>query len=224
MQPYFFPYIGYYQLAYDVDTFVFLDNVNFIKKGYINRNIIIENGRASQFTIPIHKLSQNKKINAHEYLNDFSPFLKRISNTYRKSPFFKAVMPVIEGVANHATSNVAIKNSLSIKAVFDYLGLKRDFISSSDLTLRNLTKGQDRIIDICKTLRISEYVNAEGGAQLYDTKYFKFFDINLKFLRCNIQVDLYQDGHRAHYPSIIHALMYQDKNEILQMLERYSID
>lgn len=90
MQPYFFPYLGYFQMFNAVDKFVLLDDVNFIMRGYINRNSILLNGKAHKFSIPLEKPSQNKLINETKLnfsLKDKENFLKTIQLAYKKAPF-----------------------------------------------------------------------------------------------------------------------------------------
>ncbi len=154
MQPYFFPYIGYYQLGYEVEKFVFFDDVNYIKKGFINRNSIYQDGRRKDFSVPVLKISQNRKINEHNYVGDFASFIKMLEHAYSKAPFYKKVMPIVTEVVNDGDLNVARKNANSIKCVFEYLGLDRDFSFSSQLGIGDENKAQERILAICEKLNV----------------------------------------------------------------------
>lgn len=223
MQPYFFPYIGYYQLAFEVEKYVFLDDVNFIKQGYINRNSILLQGRKHDFSIPVKNVSSFRKISEHEYNGDFSKFLKLIDSAYRKSPFFDKAMPLIESVVLDPDNNVARKNSKSLTAVFSYLGLNREFVFSSDVVLGGDFKGQERVIEICCRLGIDRYRNAIGGKTLYCNKDFDSCGVGLGFLSSNSV--LYKQGNTDFVPclSIIDVLMWCDKEEVLSMLKSYTI-
>lgn len=223
MQPYFFPYIGYYQLAYEVEKFVFLDDVNYIKKGYINRNSILLNGARHEFSVPVSKISQNRTINCHEYTGDFSGFLKLIGQNYKKAPYFDAVMPVIEEVALDLDNNVARKNAKSVKMVFEYLDVSRDFCFSSDMRLQEIHKGQDRILALCNEIGIRKYRNAIGGQNLYAQEEFSSAGIELKFIQSNIRP--YSQGKHefVSHLSIIDVLMHCDKENIVSMLSEYSL-
>lgn len=223
MQPYFFPYIGYYQLAYEVERFVFLDDVNYIKKGYINRNAILLNGKRHEFSIPVSNISQNRAIKSHDYIGDYSDFMRLIEHAYKKAPLFDIVMPLIRGVVLDTETNVARKNAKSLVNIFAYLGLKREFLLSSDVELNSETKGQERILAICKKLKINQYRNAIGGKVLYDAQSFSAIGIDLKFIQAGIQP--YPQGRHdfVSHLSIIDVLMHCDKESVLRQLSNYSL-
>ncbi|BDB71968.1 hypothetical protein Cthiooxydans_43800 [Comamonas thiooxydans] len=223
MQPYFFPYLGYFQLVYEVERFVFLDDVSYIKKGYINRNSILLNGARYEFSVAVSKVSQNRTIRNHDYVNEFTGFLKLIEQNYRKAPYFHAAMPLIEKVALDSNNNVACKNAESVKSVFEYLGVSRDFSFSSDTHLEQSCKGQDRILALCKRLGIEKYRNAIGGKDIYSQEEFHANDIELKFIQSNIQS--YNQGKHdfVSHLSIIDMLMYCDKKTIHEHISNYSL-
>lgn len=223
MQPYFFPYIGYYQLVYEAENFVFLDDVNWIKKGYINRNSICRNGDKVNFSIPVSKVSQNRKINEHDYTGDFSGFLKLVESAYKKAPFFDSIMPMIEKVVRDDESNVANKNANTISTVFNYLGIKREFLFSSDVSLHSACKGQERILELCRIFGINRYRNASGGRALYDPKSFDESNVELKFVESMAQN--YSQSGDEFIPnlSIIDLLMWCDKDTTIDMLKEYRI-
>ncbi|EHN66824.1 WbqC-like protein family [Comamonas testosteroni] len=223
MQPYFFPYLGYFQLVYEVERFVFLDDVNYIKKGYINRNSILLNGARHEFSVAVSKVSQNRTIRNHDYVSEFTGFLKLIEQNYRKAPYFHAVMPLIEKVALDSNNNVACKNAKSVRSVFDYLGVSRDFSFSSDTHLEQSCKGQDRIIALCKKLGIEKYRNAIGGQDIYSQEAFFENDIELKFIQSNIQPYAQGKHEFVSHLSIIDMLMHCDKKTIQEHISNYSL-
>lgn len=223
MQPYFFPYIGYYQLAYEVEKFVFLDDVNYIKKGYINRNSILQNGIRHDFSVPVSKISQNRTIRSHEYTGDFSRFLKMLEQNYKKAPHFNTVISLIKEVVLGSNNNVAHKNAQSIISVLDYLGVTRDFSFSSETELERGCKGQNRILALCKKLGFDEYLNANGGQDLYSREAFSAEGINLEFIQSNIRP--YPQGKHefVSHLSMIDVLMHCDKEKIINMLSAYEL-
>lgn len=223
MQPYFFPYIGYYQLAYEVEKFVFLDDVTFIKQGYINRNSILLNGKRHEFSIPVSKISSFRTIHDHLYLGEYSKFLKLIEQAYRKAPFYSTVMPILESVVLDSDNNVSRKNANSIIAVFDYLGIKRNFLFSSEVGCEIDLKGQDRVLVLCKTLEIKKYRNSIGGQSLYSQEVFSESGIELKFIQSDIKPYLQGKHEFISHLSIIDVLMYCDKQSIKKMLEAYEL-
>ena len=223
MQPYFFPYIGYYQLAYEVEKFVFLDDVTFIKQGYINRNSILLNGKRHEFSIPVSKISSYRKINDHQYLNEQSKFLKMIEQAYKKAPFYTEAMPIIQSVISDQDNNVSRKNIKSITKIFDYLEIERCFLSSSCIDGENILKGPDRVLSLCAKLEVDKYTNSIGGKSLYSHEIFNAAGINLKFIQSNIQP--YPQGkHKfTSHLSMIDVLMHCDKQAIINMLGAYDL-
>jgi hypothetical protein len=224
MQPYLFPYIGYYQLAYEVDKFVFLDDVNFIKKGYINRNAVLLQGQRHEFSVPVAKVSQNRHINEHSYTGEFTAFLGLIKQSYSSAPFFKDIWPLVESVVLDADLNVARKNAKSISAVFSYLGVDREFLFSSDIGLDAEYKGQERILALCQNIGIKQYRNAVGGQSLYEASAFNAKEIQLRFIQTHLQPYAQSTANFVPYLSMIDVLMYCDKLEATNLLKGYALD
>ena len=107
MQPYIFPYIGYFQLACSVDYFVFYDDVNFIKRGFINRNNILANGAPLRITFPVVGASQNKLISELEFSLETQKLESTIHQNYSKAPYYRSVMPLIESTLHYNNRNIA---------------------------------------------------------------------------------------------------------------------
>ena len=182
MQPYFMPYIGYWQLLAAVDTYVIYDDVNFIKKGWINRNNILVNGAKQLFTISLEGVSQNKLINEILIADDFAKLRKTISMAYCKTPYYKETMELLDHIFAFESKNLAKFLENSIRLVADYLGFDTEIILSSDVEKDNLLKGQNKILEICKKLGADTYYNAIGGQDLYNKEDFEQVGINLKFI------------------------------------------
>lgn len=224
MQPYFFPYIGYYQLAYAVDEFVFFDDVNFIKKGYINRNSILLNNAKHDFSIPIKNVSQNRKINEHTYVNEWDNFLKTLTTAYKRAPFFENIFPLVRSTILDANDNVAVKNSLSLKNIFNYLNITRKWTYASDLKIRDELKAQARILEICKQRGATDYRNAIGGKSLYSAPDFKDAGVELKFVRTgDISYSQYTKEFMPNL-SMIDVLMFCSVDQITDLLRRYTLE
>lgn len=223
MQPYIFPYIGYWQLIYAVDVFVIFDDVHYIKKGYINRNSILSNGYAHRFTLGLAKASQNKLINEIEVLFDAEKLLKTFYYSYVKAPFFLDVYPMIEKILYCAQKNLAHFLGFSLAQVSAYLDLNTNFIYSSNIEKDSRLKGQDKIINICKKIGASDYINPFGGVGLYSKSSFHEEGVSLFFLKShNI---IYSQGTIDFIPSlsIIDVLMFNSKNEVRKLLSQYSL-
>lgn len=231
MQPYIFPYIGYFQLINAVDHFVFYDDVNFIKQGWVNRNKILVQGKSTLFTVPLKKSSSFKII--HETLLHPTlfkkwkkKFLKTVEQSYKKAPYFDVIFPLVKRALdtddNSSISEVAIK---SVNEVLNYLQLERNiFISSTDFAETTILGRADRIIAITKKLAADEYVNSPGGKELYDKKYFHENGINLNFI--NSEIMEYDQGVSNFIPalSIIDVLMYNSEEEAIHMLDQYTLE
>ena len=181
MQPYFFPFSGYFELIFQVDKFVFLDDVNFIKRGFINRNSLLFEGRAKRFCVPVAKMSQNRKINEHVYLGDYQDFLGLVENAYSEKQHFSQAYKLLARICSQQDNNVASKNIASIEATTSLIGIETQFLKSSDLPIDRDLRGQDKIIAICKTLGADTYINPVGGSSLYDKNRFNDSGIRLEF-------------------------------------------
>lgn len=226
MQPYFLPYIGYWQLLNAVDQYVIYDDVNFIKGGWINRNNILINNEAKLFNIQMQGASSNKLINEIEVSQNQvwkKKFLKTIENSYSKAPFYKEVYPVIENIVNYDETNLAKYIYHSISKVCDYLNIHTKLIISSEVNKDNDLKGQDKVIEICKILGANEYYNAIGGQELYSYSGFKDNGISLKFLETSkIEYSQFNDKFIPNL-SIIDVLMFNSKEKIKSMLDDYKV-
>jgi len=224
MQPYFMPYIGYWQLLYSVDTFVIFDDVHYINKGWINRNNILVNGSSNLFTISLKEASQNKLINQIEIADDFSKFLKTIEMNYKKSPYFSDIYPVIQSICDYPNKNLAAFVSYSIQTIANYLELPTTILLSSSIQKNTALKAEEKIIDICKQLHATTYINAIGGKELYAKQNFEKENIELHFLKSNSIT--YSQFKNSFVPwlSIIDVLMFNSKQYILELLQQFEIE
>lgn len=223
MQPYFFPYIGYWQLINAVDTYVIFDDVNYIKKGYINKNSILTSSKAQSIVLELLKISQNKYINEIEIGNNSQKILKTIQHAYGKAPYFKDVFLLIEDILNYNEKNLAKFLGYSIMKVSSYLELNTSFLYSSDIHKKEDLKGQEKLINISKQLNATQYINAIGGMKLYEKDRFYDDNIKLSFLETNIVEYKQFDNDFIPYLSIIDIMMFNNKDKIKAMLSDYSL-
>lgn len=224
MQPYFFPYLGYWQLTNAVDRFVIYDDVNYIKGGWINRNNILMSGKANYINIKMHKASPNKLINEISILEDkvyIEKLLKTIENSYKKAPYFEEVFSKIEEIMNKDEINLSRFLAYSIKQVGDFLEINAQVLLSSEIEKDNNLRGQAKIIEICKKLNATEYINAIGGIELYSREDFQREGIELKFLKTNPFTYKQYDNEFAPNLSIIDVMMFNSKSDIKEMLKNY---
>ena len=227
MQPYFFPYIGYYQLIKAVDNFIFYDDVNFIKRGWINRTNIITREGKQLLSISLLKSSQNKRINEIELAGSQDKLLKTIEFTYKKAPYFKDFYPVVESVIRKEETYISEYAANSIKAVAAYLDLDIEFSNSSEF--HRSTAGYEkarRLIDICRKENADIYINSIGGQAIYSKEEFDEKGIELYFLQSNPKITYDQRPIRNDFEpslSMIDVLMFNAPEQALTLLEDYKL-
>lgn len=224
MQPYFFPYIGYWQLMKAVDRYVIYDDVNYINRGWINRNRILINGEAQFYSLPLSKASQNKLINEILLADDIrarEKLLRTVQNAYGKAPQFKQVYPLIERILTMKEENLAFYLRVQLELIAEYLDIKTEFVVSSELDKMPNLRGEERILHICKLLGADTYVNAIGGQDLYSRERFLEEKIKLRFLET--AKIIYTQFKNEFVPnlSIIDVMMFNSREEIGEMLGQY---
>lgn len=224
MQPYFFPYIGYFQLIYSVDKIVFYDDVNFIKNGWINRNRILIQNEPGYFTVHLKKASPHKTINQIEFIDNRQKLLKTIRMAYSKAPFFCDVFPVIEKCLNLKTNLISELAVNSNKEVCSYLEIKTIFERSSstypDTKPMDKTK---RIISICNRNEANTYVNAIGGKEIYAKEDFSNSGIELFFIKPHDVAYKQFSNEFIPWLSIIDVMMFNSVGDIRKMLNNYEL-
>lgn len=226
MQPYIFPYIGYFQLINAVDKFIIYDDVNYINKGWINRNRILVNGKDSLFTIPLKEASQNKLINEIEVNWDESwksKFLKTIEQSYKKAPFYLDVLPLIEKTIRLNQTTISAVITQNLKLVNEYLDINTEIVSSSSIYNNTHLKAQDRIIDICLQEKATTYINPIGGLELYDKSVFKNQDMALFFIKSKACTYKQFKNEFVPWLSIIDVLMFCSKTEVKEYLNNFEL-
>jgi hypothetical protein len=223
MQPYFFPYIGYFQLIKEVDEFVIYDDVNFIKGGWINRNRILSGGQANYINIPILGASSFKKINEISIGKDVDHILNKIRNSYSKAPYFKSVFPFISYLIKYETHSLSHHLAHSIIEISKYFDLNTNFIYSSNIQKDNNLKGQDKVLSICSKQEAKSYYNAIGGVSIYSKEVFENKGIKLKFIKShNIEYKQYEQKFISNL-SIIDVMMFNDTSTIKEYFEKYEL-
>jgi len=221
MQPYFFPYLGYFQLVAAVDKFVFYDDVNFIKSGWINRNRINTMGQTRYFTAPLCEASSFKKINQISVKkNDIwrRKMTETIRYSYGKAPQFKIVNDLLNAVLFSGITNISDLAKYSVTSVANYLGLTTQFVFSSSIYENSELSGVRRVIDICIKEMATEYINLPGGRNLYDGRDFSGKGIDLYFVSpCQNRYASFP-GEQNTGLSILDTLMFCDRNSVREML------
>ena len=226
MQPYFLPYVGYFSLFDIADTFVIYDDVNYIKKGWINRNNFLSKTGPQRFTLPIRHASQNAKICDLELLPvDLikTKFFKMLSNSYAQAPYYQNVKQLLVDIFDYQNASLADFLVNALKKVVDYLSISINIIRSSQCNLSAGLSGMDRIIDIAENLKAKRYINAIGGVDLYSQEAFQKRDIELLFLKHN--GTNYSQFLEKHVPnlSIIDVLMFNSPKDAIEIIQNYEL-
>ena len=223
MQPYIFPYIGYFQLINAVDIFVIYDDVNFIKQGWINRNRILLNGNAFMFNIILKGSSSFKKINEIEVNVNNHKLIKTIEHAYFIAPYFNKVYPVLTNILLDKENNLSkfLKNSL--QEIINYLGLEVTIFISSEIEKNIMLKGEEKVIDICKHLKATNYINAIGGQELYSKEKFVENGLMLNFLKTKEIIYKQFSNEFIPWLSIIDIMMFNSPEAINNMLNQYEL-
>jgi hypothetical protein len=227
MQPYFMAYIGYYQLINSVDKFIIYDNIQYTKKGWINRNRILCDNKERLISLPIKKDSDYLNVCDRElsesWINDKVKMLNIIKTTYGKSPYFNEVYPLISRCINNSETNLFKFIYDSILEMNKFLDIKTKMIISSTLDINHDLKSQDKVLALCLNQNADTYINSIGGVELYDKKTFKEHNIELNFIKSN-PIN-YKQFNNEFIPwlSIIDVLMFNSKEEIKNYLNQYTL-
>ena len=229
MQPYLFPYIGYWQLISCVDKFVVYDDVNYIVRGWINRNNILVNGTSKLLTLSLSKSSCNKLINEIEIAECTGTkqvFLHQVECNYRKSPQFTHVFPMLESIVLYKENNIARYIMNSLRVISEYLRIRTEFLFSSEIQKNNALRGDDKIAHICEILHADTYVNPCGGMDIYHEIKFSSRNIQLLFLRPKLEKICYRQFEHPFVGglSIIDILMFNSVDTVCDaMLPQYQL-
>ena len=226
MQPYFFPYIGYWQLMYAVDRFIVYDDLTYIKRGWINRNRILINGSPAYITVPLSRLSSNRRICdicIHAAPEWRRRLLKMLATSYGKAPYYSQVFPVIERLIRHEAERLTDYLAYQLRSLAAFLGIDTEVVTSNGRYESEHLSGQNRVIAICKRESADTYINPIGGRTLYDPLFFKSEGVDLRFLLMR-PLPYRQKGERfVPYLSIVDALMEIGPTGLKEHLEAYEL-
>ncbi len=223
-QPYFFPYLGWWQLLKAADLFLVSDDYNFIRKGWITRNRILMNGDVILFRIEVKGQSSFKLIKDMEIVPpNIGKKLKTLDMAYHKAPFFEAGMALAERVLSYPERGLSVFLENSIKEVRDYLGITTPLGRTSDFPGNSLLKREERIYDFCARTGADTFVNAIGGMKLYDPEEFARKGIRLLFLKSGLPEYPQSGATFVKGLSILDAIMYNSPEALEVMLDDYTL-
>lgn len=221
MQPYFFPYIGYFQLINAVDLFVIYDNIKYTKKGWINRNRLLLNGQDTKFSLPLKNGSDRLEIRERTLAVDFDrgKLINKIRGAYQSAPQFARVCPLIERIMWFQEVNLFLFLKNSIVEVCRHIGVSTEIIGSSSVEADHSLKGQERVIALCRAVGAEVYINPIGGADLYSKENFRVCGLDLFFLKPGLLAYQQFGGDFVPWLSIIDVMMFNSDDVIREHID-----
>lgn len=220
MQPYFFPYIGYFQLINCVDVFIIYDNIKYTKKGWINRNRMLLNGKDVLFSLPLKGGSDALDIYQRDISLNFDrdKLLNQIKGAYRNAPYFEPSFCVIERVIRYPETNLFKYIHNSVISICEYLLIDTTIKISSTVPINHNLRKQDKVLALCEALGATSYVNPIGGTELYAKDFFISKGINLAFIQPTLFEYTQFDNTFVPWLSIIDVMMFNSVTTIKKCL------
>lgn len=225
MQPYFLPYVGYFQLISAVDEFVVYDNIKYTKKGWINRNRYLLDGRAATFSVPIRNDSDYLDIGLRRLAGDFDrrKLLAQLREPYRKAPYFDSTYALLEEVVNVASTGLYDFLLEGLQLTCKHLGLPTRLRTASEIPADHSLRAQDRVIAIASRIGADRYINPIGGTDLYSRTCFAEAGIDLRFLQAG-PIEYHQFGKPfVPWLSILDVLMFNGTERTRHLLSNYEL-
>lgn len=216
MQPYFMPYIGYFQLIAAVDLFIVYDNIKYTKKGWINRNRMLQNGKDVMFTLPLRSGADSLDVCERELAEDFKrdKLLNQLKGAYRRAPYFDQTFPLVEQIVRHQETNLFRYLHHAIVKTCEYLGIATEIRKSSEIAISPDLKSQDKVLALCEAVCATTYVNAIGGVGLYSKEAFRERGIELKFIQSKPFEYVQFGAEFVPWLSIVDVLMFNSLESI----------
>lgn len=216
MQPYFLPYIGYFQLIASADLFIVYDNIKYTKKGWINRNRMLRNGGDVVFSLPLKGDSDLLDIRERTLAANYNcdKLIHQFCGAYRNAPFFGQAFPLIEQILRQKESNLFRFLYQSIIMVCQHIGITTQIAISSDIPIDHALKNQEKVLALCRAVGTTIYVNAIGGIELYSKDEFRSHGLELKFIHSNPFVYRQFDHEFVPWLSIVDVLMFNSRDTV----------
>lgn len=225
MQPYFLPYIGYWQLIAHTDEFVIYDTIQYTKKGWINRNRFLQNGQDTMFSIPLRKDSDYLHVKGRYLAESFDreKLIRQFEGAYKKAPYFEENFPLIAEIIRCEESNLFAYILNAVQKICAHLEIKTPIIKSSDIDSNHEEeKGQDKVINICQAREASTYINPIGGLDMYDPEIFSQSGLDLRFMKARVlDYTTFKGAPAIAHMSILDVLMFNARASVQHFLNAY---
>jgi hypothetical protein len=226
MQPYWFPYIGYWQLLNHADAFVLYDNIQYTKKGWVNRNRFLLNGKDEVFSIALNADSSERDIVERSISPAFDrqKLVRRLEAAYAKAPCCKEVLPELQHWIGAPENNLFQYIRTTIEGVCRYLDIKTKIVISSQVEVGERLQGADRVLALCRRLEADQYINPIGGLELYQKSDFAQHGVQLSFLRSRPIPYAQFAPDFVPWLSIIDVLMFNPRERVRSMLLDFDLE
>jgi len=227
MQPYFLPYLGYFQLMAACDQFVVYDNIKFTKKGWINRNRMLLNGADHMFTLPLRNdsdfLDVDQRFLGDNFEKEKNKILGQVRSAYARAPQFSHAYPVIEEIFSFADRNLFHFIWYSLLRMREYLGITTPLVVSSTVEIDHALKGKYKVMELCKALSGDAYINPIGGMELYDKDEFRANGIGLQFHKMKPVIYRQFGDSFITSLSVLDVIMFNDKDTLGRLLTEFDL-
>lgn len=228
MQPYFFPYIGYFQLIQAVDEFVIFDNAQYIRRGWMNRNRILNGQKEIAYiNMPIQKADRETKIKdiIVNHNSDWKEKIYHQLNYYRKAPNYDFVMESLNECLNINNDSLSQFNTIVLKRICDLLEIDTKItVLSEEIPMINEANAADEWgIKVAKALNATTYINAIGGIEFYNQQKYNANNLDIQFIKPVLKP--YKQFNNVFITglSIIDVMMFNNPEEIKEMLEIHEL-
>jgi len=232
MQPYFFPYLGYFSLVKHTDFWIVFDPVQYIRRGWMNRNRILApekpNGGWQYISIPVKKAPRETLISDIFINNDIQwqdKLFRQLEHYRKKAPFFNTVNSLLKESFSTELSTITSLNVHLLSSVCEYLSIPFSYAVYSEMDFPDTPANQpgDWALNICKHLGVATYINPPGGKNIFPKEEWHANGINLKFLSSQLPYYSQRREESIMGLSIIDVMMFNSPDEISVMLDEITI-
>lgn len=232
MQPYFLPYIGYISLMKCVDRWIFMDEVQMIRHGWIERNRILkQQGGWHYIHVPLHKHKSHiliKNIQVRNCEPWKEKILAQLCHYKKRAPFYYDMIRFLKQSFQEEFDSITKQNAHLLKRLSEYIGFEFNYqiLSEMNLELKKANEPDDWSLNICKALNIDHYVNPIMGKAFYKTEKFHDAGIKINFLNKELFPYNQKNSNEAFIEnlSIIDILMFNSPDEVLKRLDKYVLE
>jgi hypothetical protein len=205
---------------------VLYDNIEYTKKGWINRNRILQHGKEAMLSLPLKSASDYLPIVERQLAEQFdrAKMLRQIEGAYRRAPWFEETWPLVSAIVNYPDNNLFAYLQHSIVALCQHLQLHTRIVVSSSIAIDHSLKGADKVMALCHQLGASDYINSIGGQQLYDKPAFLAQQIRLHFIRARPLQYAQFGAEFIPWLSMLDVLMFNGRQKVMHdMIDAYDL-